>query len=331
MSSRHRGSSATSAVGGFDDILFGTCGLLVLVLTVALAQIGIPEVSRETLDAMAAELAAAQQDQRRAEEAAARERAARSAAETERDAERRRRESAERAQARADAARKRAERERDEAEEARARAERAKSELEPRPCDVMICFDTTKSQADELAAWQGMARTAAEIGARLSPRFRIGVVAFNGDELVTLPLADFEGKTKERFQTFLDGLEIITGAADVEGATQKAISMLDDARRPGSRQLLVMCGDVADETVVSGRVLYDAEGAERVVRLVSTFAASSAQNRVLAIYTGNESTASRGKSVAVFKRVALSAAQRGTYSDDVTQLSATMIEALFGQ
>ena len=330
-----------TAPEGFDDILFGTTGLILVLLTWALTQIGIPEVSKETLDAMAAELAAAQQARSRAEDTAARERGARAEAERQFASERRRREQSERAQAQAEAAQRRAEDARERAEEAEARAKREKNELEPKPCDVLIAIDTTASQAPAIDALQRAARSLSEIGARLSPRFRIGVVAYNGEGLVTFPLTEI-GATSggnpstgmQQLQTFLDGLGTVSGTADVEGALKEALAKLDSVARSGTRQLLVLCGDVGPWESGELEVIesFDRESARRSVGFVRSFAERSDQNRVLALFSGqNSNAANKDETVVFFRDVARAAGDRGTYSDDVSQLSATLVEALFGQ
>lgn len=324
-----------------DDVALGTSGLLIVVLTVALAQIGIPEISKETLDAMAAEIAVAKETRRAAERAAAREKAARAEKERELASERRRRKRAEAAEARAEQAMAQAETARKRAERAQAKAEKvAKNALEPKPCDVVITIDTTVSQADEIAALRSAALSLSEIGARLSPRFRIGVVAYNGEGFVSFPpteiRASANGSSSEgmkKLQAYLDGLETVSGPADVEGGLKKAFEMLDGTSKPDFRQLMVLCGDAGPWEGGDLKVIEPADraSAKHCVDLVREFGQRNEQNRVLALFTGQRRNLwNKGETIDFFREVAKAAGERGTYSADVSQLSATLVEALFG-
>lgn len=345
-----------SAPEGFDDILFGTTGLILVLLTWALTQIGIPEVSKEALDAMAAELEAAQKARSAAEQAAAQERAERATAEArnrslegdlgnkkrELESERRRRKRSEEAQIRADAARRRAEAAQKETEESLARAERAKSELEPKPCDVVIALDATKSQDEVLASLRDASVSLSEIGARLSPRFRVGVVVYNGDGVSSFPLTHIgrsqDGQPSEGMRSliaFLGAVSIVGGAAQVEAALDAAYSMLRGAGALQTRQVVAVLGDVGPWE--GGDDIYkieppDRESAVRALQKAQEFARVRPQSRLLALFTGKDSAvANKAETIGFFKQVAESAGSRGSYSDGVSQLSATLIEAVFGQ
>ena len=63
------------------------------------------------------------------------------------------------------------------------------------------------------------------------------------------------------------------------------------------------------------------------------FAAREERGRVLALFTGKQSTDLRfgSESEAFFRSLAAAAGEKGRYSDDITDLTASVLEAIFSK
>jgi len=266
-----------------EDLVLGTVGVVMLLLVLALAQIGVPEVSKDRLEAMASELAAAMGARDAAEKAAAQERAARAAADgrnsaLEGELEGTKRELAGAQDAR-DAARRDAARSKELAAQNQKRADELKSALDPKPVSVVLVCDGTLSMGPVLLALRKAALSLADLGGWLSPRFALGIVVYRskGNEQ-SFPLTEIAKSSGDRestgkralrrfmedkvrrvgVSTFAPGAEKgtstgefdmvahmdpLSGYADVEGGVRAGLAML--SKTPASeRTVLILCGDV---------------------------------------------------------------------------------------
>ncbi len=314
MSARRTSRSSLSMPEGFEDVLFGTTGLLTVMLVWALTQIGVPEVSKATLDAMSAALTSAQAQRDAAEEAL--------------KIETRHREASEESADRARQAKKAA-------QAAMEKAEQDRSDLEPKPCDLVLCFDRTASQNDVLDGVRTTAASLSEVGSRLSPRFRVGVVTYGGDGVTQFPLTEITSTSMtgqpsagmQALRAHLDGLKTVTGEADVRGGMKAAAEMLRAGSNSNSRQLLTVLGDVGCWEMGS-----ESENVRSAKGQVEAYTGGGPRNRVLSIFTGKDpEQAYRAEAIEFFKGVARWAGpSQGIYTDDISQLSASIVEALFG-
>ena len=336
---RQRGMDADRV---FEDVLFGTTGVLLLVMTTALAQISTPGVRLEKLDDLREQVA-------RAEANAA------SAAQEARDAEERR------AQERAA---------REDAENA---LSEVKSELEPKPVDVVICADGTVSMENVLEALRVSVKSIAEIGSRVSSpaRFRLGVVVFRSatgshafelheiqpsvegvpspgmralrafadkedivTRVVTVAPGSEEGKPtgKKGTSSRMGGL---VGYADVGHGLSAALDLFGVDAANDRRALLCFVGDVGPWEAGDPQMLEanDRAIAAQLRQAVEEFAAREERGRVLALFTGKQSTDLRfgSESEAFFRSLAAAAGEKGRYSDDITDLTASVLEAIFSK
>jgi len=357
---RLRPSSASlTALEGFDDILFGTTGLILVLLAWALTQIGIPEVSQGTLDAMAAELAAQQEARSAAEGDAAQQRAARAAAEADVDVERRRLAESEQARAQADAARRRAEDD----------ARRLNGELSPKPVSVVVVCDGTLSMQPVLLALQQAVLSLAEIGSRLSPSFELGIVVYRGKghqqvlaltqvgrieeglqspgmadlrrfmeakdlriEIYDFPPGSEVGTRTGKF-TMCSRMSALSGFAQVEDGVRAGIAMLSQ-KSEDTRTVLILVGDVGTHELGDPDRMEatDRESAKQIVDLVSSFTRTHPRARVWSVFAGDdvEELKLRDETVHFFQSVAAAAGGRGNYTDDLASLTAATVEAVFG-
>jgi len=246
---------------------------------------------------------------------------------------------------------------------------KAVSGLTPQPIDVVITIDGTLSMRPVLAALETIARSVAEIGSRIAPRFRLGVVVYRSQKGTRVfPLTEIgatrDGQVSDGMRQFNDFLaaktiptrqmrdvppgseegtvtgettmsgnvEPIGDPADIEHGVRLAVEMLMRDSAPGTRRVLIVAGDVGPFELGSNPKDIDADdraSEERIRGLVKTLTGGSMDARVLALFTGKNdpSLRHRVESSAFFKSLA-AASNGGTYADDPSQITATVVAAM---
>jgi hypothetical protein len=243
-------------------------------------------------------------------------------------------------------------------------AQDAVASLSPRPIDVVIACDGTLSMGPVLAELQTAVKTVAEIGSRLSPRFRLGVVIYRdapgthvfpltvigppvaGVESagmlalrqfteraeITVNLADFQpgaetGKSTGK-TALVTRMSPISAYADVEGAIRRSVEMLGTAS-PDTRRVLVIMGDMGPWEGGNHLVIEpaDRDSAERTERLVRSLAGPDRDTRVLCLYSGRGLPMARlvPETSDFFRRLAL--AGGGVYTEDTSRIAGSIVEA----
>lgn len=314
----------------FVDVLFNLSALLILVVFMVLSEARIAQ----TIAAQAT------QDAQRAN---------RATSDAEQDA----------ANARAQSGRDR---------EARERVEAA-SGLTPQSIDVVIAIDGTLSMKPVLGVLETTARSVAEIGSRIAPRFRLAVVVYRSEKATRVfPLTEIaptrEGQASIGMRQFNDFLaaktiptrqmrdvplgseegqltgetsmsgnvEPIGDPADIEHGVRLAVKMLLRDSAASTRRVLIVAGDVGPFELGSDPKGIDADdraSEERVRGLVRTLSVGSTDARVLALFTGKTDPSLRYpvETPAFFKSLA-AASNGGTYADDPSQITATVVAAM---
>lgn len=266
---------------------------------------------------------------------------------------------------RADAAEKDAEQARGEAgreREKRKEAEKDKrameGRLDPQPIDVIILIDGSYTQKHWMEALRMCIETLAEAGARVAPRFRLGIVVFRRDTIV-YPLTvigptmngvpstgmrsmlSFTRDKTERV-TFVNTnggehagsetgafimqpkLSTILTTVDTERGVREALAMFDRAK---TQKLLILISDVGPWEAGQQSVIEPAERrtAARITGMVKAFAGPD--SGVLALFTGAQVPGLKLKeeSRAFFKELAAAAGASGTYSEEPNQLAGIVL------
>lgn len=234
----------------------------------------------------------------------------------------------------------------------------ATGDLRSFPVDLVFVVDATASQGPVLEKLKGAMISAAEILARLC-RVRIGVVAYRAGVAV-LPLTlieagpDSQGLRALRefgeartlqveLQTMLapergrgNGTRVwvgnlypLTGYADVEAGLRAGFELLNGTD-PEPRSVLIWLGDVGPFEGGDPKRIDEADrqSGERVRALVQQFATQS-RAKFMALYTGSDGPPAwhAEASKAFFQDMASAAGKGGRYSDDVSQLFATIVAA----
>ncbi len=342
----YRGGQSDGMAPMMNDLLLNTLLVVVLVLMIVITAIGIPDVSADLLRKYQARVSALRNQVQgltmdlRAEAAAhqqalqARDDAqhARKAAELERDSAVAR---ADRSEQLADDANRRARLAEAGKRQADAGAARAQSErdmaideankLRPKPVDVVLVIDGTESMDPVLDELASASKSVAEIGSRLSTRFRLGIVVYRTSGSVsTFPLTEItetiDGRPSEGMRAltrFTDAktkrvnivagsngeiggkptgktqmvseLEGLLSLADIESGLSAGVRMLESRRATGTRQVMIVMGDVGpwESDGEAGSISRaDRQSAQRCLASARGFAQSGEDRRILAMFTG---------------------------------------------
>ena len=371
---RRRSKGAMEDTGGnvLADLFMGFAGIVFVLFVAALAVLGVPEVSHAELKVetdRAEELQAKLEAERATWEAdfeaerAARQaemwKALQAANELENETRRSSRKIHD-LQAALDRWKGSAAAKSDEIEEVKEEIRRLSGELSAQPLDVVIVIDGTSSMQPSIERLRGSVGTLAEIAARVSPRFRLGIVVARSNTtvfpLTQIAATEYGHKSEgmQKLHTFihdkterativdevrgeysgpLTGKTVMTSKLDVrisiidfEAGVRRGLALFP---RSNARQLLVVIGDMGPfELGDQDRIEpSDHASADRTYGAIKRFAGSG--GRVLALYTGDVSTdlSYRQESRKVFQRLAASAGKRGTYSSDAAEISAITIAA----
>lgn len=318
---------------GANDLFLGTIGVVLILFVVAVVQIGVPEVSRSELEAMAAELRDAWTERNAATARAAGQQQRADSLERSLADEQRRRERSERAASAAEARSARA-------EAAAERAEEARKGLEFKPTDCVLVIDGTASMEPTLLALRTGVLTLSEIAARLTA-FRIGVVIYNGNGVSTYSLSGItpteggkEGAAMLALRRFMETAAVpVSGAADVEGGLSAALEMFGPPRT-GVRQQLVIAGDMGPwEIDGNGNEIHPDEEriARRVRESVHAFVRAGEGRSVLSLFTGKGTDIEHRDRTTEFLKSLTTVGTRSSYSEDLSQLTAAVVASLFAQ
>lgn len=222
-----------------------------------------------------------------------------------------------------------AQHESDEAKDKQKAAEQAASNLKPKPVDLVIAVDGTSSMGATLGSIQRNIESAAEIAARLSPRFRLGLIVYRDQRNThVFPLTEIKPTVKgspsqglKQLRQFLNDkvlevwstqggrgetggvrvgsshmvtrMEPLRALADVEYGIKTGLSMLGGGQQNEQRKVLIVAGDVGPWEIVNEDRYDDAadiDSQARLIRMAQQFGLESGQNRILSIYTGTASS-----------------------------------------
>ncbi|MEE9391184.1 MAG: vWA domain-containing protein [Planctomycetota bacterium] len=331
--------------GIFNDVLFCTIGVVLLLLVVALVQVGVPEVAKGELEAMNGELEAMKSHlvvEHRALIAAqdAAEQAQRHSAELTRslDDERVAREGQLQANATLSRLLDAQGRESKRQQQAAKDAKIIQRDLEFRDTDVVLCLDGTASMKARLETLQTGVLALSEISARLV-KIRVGVVIYSGRGVLEFPLTEIgptvDGKPSEGMKKLREFMELhaiaVEGHAYVEAGVNAALAMFG-ARRNGTRQHLVVMGDMDPLEAHGDDTAGGDASALRVIASVQEFAQRYEDTGVLSLFTANgRHTRDTNQRIARFFEALASRGKRSKYTNDLSQLTATTVAALFTQ
>ena len=238
-----------------------------------------------------------------------------------------------------------------------------------RPVTVLVCCDASSSMQPVLEKLKEALRTLAEIASRLSPKFQLGIwlhwghsreAFFRFTEIgASADRKKHEGRKK--LDAFFDDptvtLTLVKNLpGEQEGAptgkTRKCSQMtvrighvhMADAlthaawevrlRPAEERVVLIVIGDQGcHEIDKNPNTLTEAEKSERdaVLTLIGTVVSQREDARVWSLFCGKDlpATPFRAETIEFFKNIAAAAGTNGRYSDDITELSAAAIEAVF--
>lgn len=341
MNRRRRRLSVRSRDGSsvvFNDLLFNALAVFIVLIMVLLISIGVPDVSASDLENSKREAEEQAQEVSRISEQLQEEQEQREMAERDRD-----RMAQEVVQARNDA--------------------------KPRPIEVVLVVDGTNSMQPVLDELCTVALTVAEVGSRIAPRFRLGIIVYrdtagtavfplteigpsHGDvrspgmrELVkfiqakTVKVSLVEGGDGETGgrpsgdTRMVSKMAAVMGLADIESGVRRASAMLGASSEISARQVVVVMGDTGPWEMDGQRdsiSLTDRRSGERIIDMVKTLGSSAREARMLTLFTGKNvaGLSHRAETIQFFRDLAAAKGSSGRYSDDASQILATVVEAM---
>ncbi len=196
------------------------------------------------------------------------------------------------------------------------------------PTDVVVIVDSTGSMTEHQDAIRGSVYSIAEVGSRICPEFRIGLVFYEGG-VCRFPLTAIEPTQYGRVSRGMAQLKQFdpscsdgSGGANIEAGFNAGLQMLAQTNS-SNRKVLVLIGDVGpwergNDEAIAARMRED----------FRRFCARSAFHQALFLFADSNNQNTR--TIAFFKGMASIAGKNGMYSDDVSQIAATVIEAVIG-
>ncbi|MDF1837512.1 MAG: hypothetical protein P1V35_06580 [Planctomycetota bacterium] len=261
-----------------------------------------------------------------------------------------------------------AEREASDAKDAQKEAEDELGSLRPKPIDLVFAIDGSSSMADALNSVQTSVEQACEVACRISPKFRLGVVVYRSksDRFTNVfPLTPIGRRTKDgphkgmselkkwmseksirvsvakpgagerggevTGQTYVSPMSALMTVVDVENGLKKALGLFGSEKSSDTRKVLILMGDVgpwelgsdtrSDEAV-------DKRSRASALSMVEAFASESPNRRVMSIYTGTGNPWHKAETIAFFEQLAKRAGEKGVYSNKLSALVMTVVNAI---
>lgn len=208
---------------------------------------------------------------------------------------------------------------------ARDNALREAANLQTKPVDVVLVLDGTSSMDPILQELATSVKSVAEIGSRLSPKFRLGIVIYRGKENIAIfPLTEikqtvggvpsegmrsltkftdektkrltlYENSKNEVAVTPLGKSEMFSemkglfAYADIEGGVRSGVSMLSQSNTQETRKVLILMGDIGpweSDGNPADISSTDQQSAARTVSLIKKFDRSNRFSKALMLFTG---------------------------------------------
>ena len=361
-------SEQDTVSAAFIDLLMALLGIILLICMAALATIGVPDVSKAMLEAMEVRTQQAEEQSQAMTTANANLEgqveqlemqvqqavAAQVSAEAEADDYKKR-------LSQEQTVRTTAERQ---AREAWQQIEKT-ANLQTIPTDVVVVVDGTASMESALKSLRSAIKSIAEVGSRIAPKFRVGVVVYRSDT-TTLPLTEVEptryGKVSSGMRIikaflhekqrkvegisrstsaesgvgsgrtwYVSNMDAIASWANVAGGLRQGLRHLSNSPA-NHRKVLILVGDTGhwEEGILERIEPSERALAKQLCAEVRDFASTKRHFKLLTLNTGGEPgrTYNRAESAQFFKDLAAAAGEGGRYSDDTSQIAASVIEAV---
>lgn len=197
------------------------------------------------------------------------------------------------------------------AEEARQQAEAlaaANKELEQAvrfsELQMAIVVDVSGSMEKALQSLRETVRTLSRVLSKMSPDFRIAVIAhrqkvLSGEKFIELPLVQVqpaksgESDSQRKVNDFLAALEPLSGMAKTADALERAREVLGTPEKPSTIQLILLLGDMGPYEVIgpNGQWAYFDEPTRRQIdeteyRRMADWVSGRPQRRVASVFSG---------------------------------------------
>lgn len=212
--------------------------------------------------------------------------------------------------------------------------------------ELSIAVDTSGSMEKVLAHLLETLVTICAVMPKVSPEFRVGIVAYRSEEPNQPGTQIFRmqqifgatqdgGRSSQAVSQFVAGLQALRGLAPVGDAIRGAIGQMSPADAFSGHQVLFILGDTGPYESTWNDV-GSIEPQERaldaqIVREVSQWAAASERRRVITLFSGEISTEYAEKTQAsreFFRRIAAQAGQEANFTENPGKMLAYLLTAI---
>lgn len=255
-----------------------------------------------------------------------------------------------------------------EAQQAKENAERDANELKPKPIDLVIAIDGSSSMGPTLKEVQSTIQSAAAVGCRISPRFRIAVVIYRDSQtkhvLGFTEIRSHKSGDNDRGMVALDQFltekvvkvtRTVTKQPGVEGSGTptgesymvsrmeplsaivdfpQALAQVSDVLKqsdPNSKQVVIFIGDVGPWELGDAATYDERVDIEARVKSLAAMQTMAEQWPHLAVLTVFVASNARHDKISrsFFEALAKEAGtDRGRFSDGMASVALTVVEAI---
>jgi hypothetical protein len=237
---------------------------------------------------------------------------------------------------------------RGELEETQESLKEAQGQLDTAALEIVVAIDRSGTMGEELEDLMRFIRSVAEFMPRITPNFRIGIIAY-GDEdgdfsasedLEQFPLREIkprevdDGKSFDLVDKFISGIQPKNSLAPVAEALELALEWLQrSAAQAQGRQVLILIGDVGTmETDWNGRKDYSREEqvrAESLALKVGRWIQASPQRSVLTFFSEhNPNDTNNADTQEFFEKIAIKSGQPENYKESTSDMVGALIEVI---
>jgi hypothetical protein len=210
--------------------------------------------------------------------------------------------------------------------------------------ELSIAVDTTGSMEKVLAHLLETITTIAAVMPKVSPDFRVGIVAYRRDEPGQPGTKIFRmqriygaaqdgGRSSKAVTEFVADLKPLKGLAPVDDAVRSAIGQLSPSNTSGGHQVLFIVGDTGpyesswDDT--ASIEPHERQLDDRIVREVAQWASASPRRRVITLFSGEATNDEKWQSSReFFRRMAAEAGHAENFTENPGKMLAYLLTAI---
>lgn len=225
---------------------------------------------------------------------------------------------------------------------------KAQGQLDTSALEIVVAIDRSGTMGEELKDLMRFIRSVSEFMPRITPNFRIGIIAYGDEDGDFSASEDFEefplmeikpkemddGTSFNLVDRFISGIQPKSSLAPVAEALELALEWLQrSAAEAQGRQVLMLIGDVGPmETDWSGMNDYSREEqvrAESLALKIGRWIQVSPQRSVLTFFSAhNPNDSNNADTQAFFEKIAIKSGQPENYKESTSDMVGALIAVI---